>query len=84
MLEKKRNHQEENKIKFNITYYPVFQVTKTILRGLLILLAPDREHQKVFPNTSIEGFRNGKGLNDHLVRISFPAFNITSGNEPCW
>ena len=56
MLEKKRNHQEENKIKFNITYYPAFQVTKTILRGLLILLAPDREHQKVFPNALLKGF----------------------------
>ena len=70
MLEKERNHPEENKLTFNITYYPAFQNTKTILEELQILLAPDKDHQKVFPKVPIVEFRNGKSLKDHLVRAS--------------
>ena len=58
LLEKERNHPEENKLTFNITYYPAFQNTKTILEELQILLAPDKEHQKVFRNVPIVGFCN--------------------------
>ena len=83
LLEKERNHPEENKLTFNITYYPAFQNTKTILEELQILLAPDKEHQKVFPKVPIAGFRNGKSLKDHLLRASFPNLNQTLGSEPC-
>ena len=71
-LEKERNQPEENNFTFNITYYPAFQNTETILEELQILLAPDKEHQKVFPNVSIVAFCNGKSLKDHLVRASLP------------
>ena len=68
---------------FNITYYPAFQSTKTILEELQILLAPDKEHHKVFLNVPIVGFRNRKSsLKDHLVRASLPIFNNTLGSEP--
>ena len=77
------NHPEENKLTFNKTYYPTFQNIKTILKELQILLAPDKEHQKVFPNVPIVGFRNGKGLKDHLVRASLPILHNTLGSEPC-
>ena len=30
LLEKERDHQEENKLTFNVTYYPTFKNTKTI------------------------------------------------------
>ena len=70
MLEKERHDPEENKLTFNITYYPAFQNTKTILEELQILLAPDKDRQKVFPKVPIVGFRNGKSLKDHLVRAS--------------
>ena len=82
MLEKESNHPEENKLTFNITYYPAFQNTKTILEELQILLAPDKEHQKVFPKVPIV-FRNGKSLKDHLVRASISILNQTLGSEPC-
>ena len=59
-LEKERNHQEENKLMFNMTYYPAFQNTKTILEKFHILLAPDKKHQKVFPNARIVRFRSRK------------------------
>ena len=44
LLEKERNHSEENKLTFDITYYPTFQNTKTSLEELQILLVPDEEH----------------------------------------
>ena len=53
LLEKKRNHPEENKLTFSITHYPAFQNTKTILEELLILLATNKEYHKVFPNVLI-------------------------------
>ena len=83
LLEKEDNHPEENKLTFNITYYPALQNTKTILEELQILLAPDKEHQKVFPNVSIVGFCNGKSFKDHLVRASLPILNQTLGSESC-
>ena len=80
LLEKERNHPEENKLTFNITYYHASQNTKTTLEELQILLAPDKEHQKVFPNVPIVGFRI---LKDHLVRASLPILNQTLGSESC-
>ena len=81
LLEKEHNHPEENKLTFNKTYYPAFQNTKKVLEELQILLAPDKEHQKVFSNVPIVGFRNGKSLKDHLVRVSLPILNQTLGSE---
>ena len=83
MLKKERNHQEENKPTFNITYYPAFQNTKTILEELEILLAPDKEHQKEFPNVPLAGFRYGKSLKDQLVKVSLPILNNTLGRQSC-
>ena len=68
LLEKERNHQEENKLVFNITYYPAFQNKKAILEELQIVLVPDEEHQKVIHNVPIVGFRNGKSLKDHICK----------------
>ena len=82
MLKKECNHQEENKLTFNITI-PVFQNTKTILEELQILLAPDKEYQKVFPNVRNVEFCNGKSLKVHLVRASLPILNNILGSEPC-
>ena len=53
------------------------------MKELQILLAPDKEHQKVFPNVSIVAFCNGKSLKDHLVRASLPILKSTLGSDPC-
>ena len=53
------------------------------MEELQILLAPDKEHQKVFPNVPIVGFRRGKSVKDHLVRVLLPVLNNTFGSEPC-
>ena len=83
MLEKERNHPKENKLTFNIIYYPASQNTKTILEELHILLAPDKEHKKVFSNVPTVGFRNGKNLKDHLLRASLPILYQNLCSESC-
>ena len=52
------------------------------MEELQILLAPDKEHQKMFSNVPIVGFCNGKNLKDHLVRASLPISNHTLCSEP--
>ena len=37
-----------------------------------MLLAPDQDHKKVFPDVPVVGFRNGKTLEDYLVRAAVP------------
>ena len=48
LSDKERNHPEENKLTFNMTYYPTVQNTKIILEKLQILLAPNKDHRKCF------------------------------------
>ena len=48
-----------------------------------MLLAPDKEHKKVFPDVPIVGFRNGKSLKDYLVKATLPKTNETGRCEPC-
>ena len=68
---------------FNITYYPAFQNVRSILEELQILLAPDKEHKKVFPEVPIVGFRNGKSLKEYLVRAALPKMDNAGSSEPC-
>ena len=65
----------QKKLNLLLTYYPAFQNQ--------ILLAPDNEHQNVFPIVPTVGFRNGERLKDHLVRASLPILNHASGSELC-
>ena len=41
-------------------------------------LSPNKEHNKVFPNVPVIGFRNGKSLKDFFVTATLPKLN-----EPC-
>ena len=65
LLENVISRSSELKLTFNLTYYPVFQNVRKILEELHILLAPDKEHMKVFPDIPVVGFKNGKSLKDH-------------------
>ena len=47
------------------------------------MLAPDKEHKKVFSEVPIVGFRNGKSLKDYLVRAPLPKMDNAGGPEPC-
>ena len=52
----------EQKLTLNIIYYLAFQNVRAIMEELHILLTPNKEHRKVFPNVPVIGFRNGKSL----------------------
>ena len=65
LLEKVKSESNQNKLTFNITYYPVFQNERNILHDLHILLTPHQEHKKVFQGIPVVGFHNGKSLKDH-------------------
>ena len=53
------------------------------MEELDILLTPEKEHKKVFPNVPVIGFRNGKSLKDFLVRIILPKLNESGRYEVC-
>ena len=53
------------------------------MEELHILLTPNKEHKKVFPNVPVIGFRNGKSLKDFLVRATLPKINGSGRCEPC-
>ena len=61
-LEREKNEISEPELTFSITYYPGFQNIRNILRELHLLLGPDKEHKKVFPDVPAVGFHNGKNL----------------------
>ena len=44
-------------------------------KELHLLLAPEKDHKKVFPDVPVVGFRNGKSLKDYLVRAALPKTN---------
>ena len=83
LLEKVKSESSQDKLTFDITYYPVFQNVRNILQELQILLTPDKKHKKVFQDIPIVGFRNGKSLKDYLVRAKLPNVEITGRSESC-
>ena len=82
LLKRGKTGTSEPKLTFNITYYPVFQNIRNILQELHLLLAPDKEHKKVFPDVPVLGFRNGTSLKDYLVRAALHKTNETGRCEP--
>ena len=83
LLEKEKQQMSERKLTFNITYYPAFQNVRSIMEELHILLTPNKEHKKVFPDVPVVGFRNGKSLKDYLVRAKLPKLDESGRCEPC-
>ena len=53
------------------------------MEKLHILLTPNKEHKKVFPNVPVIGFLNGKGLEDFLVRATLAKLNESRRCKPC-
>ena len=59
------------------------QYNNKILEKLQILLTPDKDHKRVFPEIPIVEFRYGKILKDYLVRATLPKMDNAGGFEPC-
>ena len=83
LLDRENIREEQNKITFNLTYYPVFQNVKKILAELHLLLTPDVAHKAVFTNVPIIGFKNDRSLKDHLVRAVLPKVDAEGRSKPC-
>ena len=48
LLEREKPQVSEQKLTFNVTYYPAFQNVRAIMEELHFLLTPNKEHKKVF------------------------------------
>ena len=83
LLKKVKSESNQNKLTFNITYYPVFQNVTNILQELYILLTQDKKHKEVLQDIPAVGFRNGKSLKHHSVGAKFPNHEITGRSESC-
>ena len=73
----------ERKLTFNITYYPAFVNVRSIIEELHILLAPNKEHRKIFSDVPVVGFRNGKSFKDYLVRGKLLKVDKSKRCKPC-
>ena len=73
----------DDRLTFNITYYPVFKNIRIILEELHILLAPDKQHKKGFTDIPRIGFKNGKSLKDHLVLSVLPKIDVADNHGLC-
>ena len=83
LLEKVNNKEKQNKLAFNITYYPVFRNVRKVLEEVHVILASDDGHKKVFPNVPMIGFENNKNLKEHLVRSQLPYLDEVGRSKPC-
>ena len=83
LLEREKTETSEPKLTFNITYYPVLQNIRNKLQELHLLLPPNEEHKKVFPNVPVKGFCNDKNLIDYLGIAALPKTNEIGRCEPC-
>ena len=71
LLEQGNTRTSESKLTFNVTYYPVFENVRSILQELQVLLAPNKEHKKVFTDVPIVGFR-------------LPSESSVAKDRQCW
>ena len=83
LLEKVNNQEKQNRITFNITYYPVFRNVRKILEELHVILASDDGHKKVFPDVPMTDFKNIKNLKAHLVRSQLPDLDEVGRSKSC-
>ena len=80
---RENTREEQNKIAFNLAYYPVFQIVNFFLAELRLLLTPDVAHRAAFTNFSITGFKNDRSLIDHLVRAVLSKVDREGRSKPC-
>ena len=81
-MKEKKIETSEQKLTFNITYYPFFQNIRNILQELFLLFAPDKGHEDVFCNKPAAGFCIGKSLKDYLARSALLKTNETRRCQP--
>ena len=78
-----KTKSDQNKLRFNINYYSVFQNVKNVRQELKKLLTSGQEHKKIFQDFPVTGFCNGKSLEYHLVRAKLLHVEVTGSFESC-
>ena len=68
---------------FHVTYYPISKNIGNILEELHIVLAPGEQYMKGFTDIPRIGFKNGKSLNENLVRSVLPKIDVAGNSGPC-
>ena len=71
----------KNVVSLNIEYNPAFSKLSGVLKELNCILQGDEQHRKVFSDTPLVGFSNGKSLKNILVRAVLPKQNSRSSNQ---
>ena len=71
----------KNVVSLNIEYNPAFSKLSGVLKELNCILQGDEQHRKVFSDTPLVGFSNGKSLKNILVRAVLPKQNSQSSNQ---
>ena len=75
--EKVKSESDQKKLTFNITCCLVFQKCFSKLTRITNSLTPDQEHKKVFQDTPVVEFCNGKSLKDYLVRAKLQNMELS-------
>ena len=73
-------------LSLNIEYNPAFSNLSKTLNELKCILQGDEQHRKVFSDTPLVGFSNGKSLKNILVRAVLPKTNLSEdqkGSRKC-
>ena len=61
----------------------MFRHLRKQFKELHIILTCDKDHEKVFPEVPIIGFKNNKKFKSHLVRAVLPDITEVGRCEPC-
>ena len=77
----KEKQDNKEKLTLNISYHPAYQGINKILRKIHAILTFDKEHDKVFKEIPIVGFRREKSLKDLLVRAKVPPLTRENGSS---
>ena len=83
LLNSQRKKENEDKLVLNITYHPSLAKLKVMMTRIHLLLTPDNEHNNVFRDVPIIGFRRAKSLKDILVRAKVPQIKNKGWCVPC-
>ena len=72
-------------LSLNIEYNPAFSKLSNVLKSLNCILQGDEQHRKVFSDTPLVGFSNGKSLKNILVRAVLPKTKTckSEGSRKC-
>ena len=72
-------------LSLNIEYNPAFSQLSKVLKELDCILQGDEQHRKVFSDTPLVGFSNGKSLKNILVRAVLPKVKLSKpeGSQKC-